>query len=385
MSRTRRMSRWLIAVTAIVLAMGLIFWVKKVNRGPQTAVAAPATRPAGAMEVAAPAATQPALGTSVAAAPATQPAPVAHQPLVMTTPGFGAAPTTQPAMLAAVTQTPMNPQGQTAKPASGLNAPAASAAPAAVSNQPLVDAKAKMDAKQLLEARRILNVALGGGTLPVQEQAAAKEMLNQINATVVFSGQRFNNDEYGGTYQVKPGDKLAKIAAQNDVTADLLLRLNGITDARKLKAGQNIKLIKGPFCAVVSKKDFTIELYQGDPGSKGSQYVTSFKVGLGKDDSTPTGSWMVDKKLKNPAYYSPRGEGVIDADDPKNPLGEYWIGLTGIEGAAANQKSYGIHGTIDPNSIGKMESMGCIRLKNEDVAQVYELLVEGKSTVVVKE
>jgi lipoprotein-anchoring transpeptidase ErfK/SrfK len=89
--------------------------------------------------------------------------------------------------------------------------------------------------------------------------------------------------------------------------------------------------------------------------------------------------------VKNPVYYSPRGEGVIEADDPANPLGEYWIGLAGVEGDAVGKESYGIHGTIDPTSIGRMESMGCIRLKNEDVAVLFSTLVEGKSTVLVVE
>jgi len=74
----------------------------------------------------------------------------------------------------------------------------------------------------------------------------------------------------------------------------------------------------------------------------------------------------------------------MEADDPKNPLGEFWIGLVGTEGAALDKHGYGIHGTIDPDSIGKQASLGCIRLKNEDVAVVYEMLVEGKSFVVVK-
>ena len=43
----------------------------------------------------------------------------------------------------------------------------------------------------------------------------------------------------------------------------------------------------------------------------------------------------------------------------------------------------GIHGTIDPNSIGKQESLGCIRMRNEDVAIVFEMLVDSKSTVTV--
>jgi lipoprotein-anchoring transpeptidase ErfK/SrfK len=92
---------------------------------------------------------------------------------------------------------------------------------------------------------------------------------------------------------------------------------------------------------------------------------------------------MVENRIPHPKYYSPRGEGVIEADDPKNPLGHYWIALTGTDGNAVGKLSYGIHGTIDPDSIGKMASMGCIRMRNEDVAIVYELLTSGKSIVVV--
>jgi lipoprotein-anchoring transpeptidase ErfK/SrfK len=131
-----------------------------------------------------------------------------------------------------------------------------------------------------------------------------------------------------------------------------------------------------------------MDLYVGGaPGEKGSMFVMTYSVGLGKDDSTPTGVWMVEphKKIKNPVYYSPRGEGVIDADDPKNPLGERWVGLTGIDGHAIGKASYGIHGTIDESSIGKQQSMGCIRMKNADVEVLFDLLVEGKSIVVVRD
>ena len=72
------------------------------------------------------------------------------------------------------------------------------------------------------------------------------------------------------------------------------------------------------------------------------------------------------------------------ADDPKNPLGERWIGLTGIEGSAVGQERYGIHGTIEPESIGKNTSMGCIRMRNEDVEFLYRCLIEKHSTVTVR-
>jgi lipoprotein-anchoring transpeptidase ErfK/SrfK len=76
---------------------------------------------------------------------------------------------------------------------------------------------------------------------------------------------------------------------------------------------------------------------------------------------------------------------VIAAGDPRNPLGDFWIGLAGIDGHAVGKVSYGIHGTIEPDSIGKEASMGCIRMRNEDVAIVFELLVEAKSKLIVRD
>jgi lipoprotein-anchoring transpeptidase ErfK/SrfK len=258
-------------------------------------------------------------------------------------------------------------------------------ASASLSGSPLLDAKSRMDSGKLLEARKILNTALVSNVLPETDARTARQLLNQINATVVFSTKRFADDEFGGTFSVPPGGVLAKIANSHEVSPELLMRINGITDARRLRAGQAIKVLNGPFHALINKSQFSLEVWLGEPQAKGSMYITSFPVGLGKDDSTPTGVWAIQNKVKNPTYYSPRGEGIIAADDPKNPLGEYWIGLTGTDGHAVGKTSYGIHGTIDPSSIGKQQSMGCIRLKNEDIAQVFEMLLEGKSTVTVKD
>jgi lipoprotein-anchoring transpeptidase ErfK/SrfK len=274
----------------------------------------------------------------------------------------------------------------------GVKAPAGGApnvdvAKVVLSSRPLADAKAKADGGKLLEARDIYNAALLSGKLSADETRAAKAKLAELNGTVVFSPSRFDADPWTGSFTVPPGGVLAKIAKRFDVTPELLQRVNDISDPRRLQAGQSVKIVRGPLHAVVDKSDFTLDLYFGAPGGPGSSYLTTYRVGLGANDSTPTGKWLVEpgKKLANPTYHSPRGEGVIDADDPANPLGDYWIALTGVEGGAVGKLSYGIHGTIEPDSIGKMASMGCIRMRNEDVARVFEMLVEGKSTVLVVE
>ena len=203
--------------------------------------------------------------------------------------------------------------------------------------------------------------------------------LMRIAQETIFSPRIFDNDPYAHRYTIKPGDALAKIAKVNKISDDLLAAINGIPDKNRIRAGQVIKVVTGPFRVVVDKGSFALDVYVGDT------FLKRFRVGLGQDNSTPTGEWRVGTKLMNPTYYPPRGGDVIAADDPLNPLGEHWIGLVGISGAAAGQQRYGIHGTIEPESIGKSMSLGCVRMYNEDVALLYTYLVERHSTVMVND
>jgi lipoprotein-anchoring transpeptidase ErfK/SrfK len=360
--QARRLSRVLLAVLLISFSAAALSFIYKVNH--QAGPLSPAPASAGP--------------TDAAASPApTPPAPVATTDSQSNNP-----PSTQPAP-------DVTPPTLTAEPPHALQAAymAPATEPSFSVSSVLADAQSKLGNGRFLEARGGLNDALQSGDLDESQATAVKTMLGQISQTVIFSARRFGDDEYGGVYVVQPGDSLAKIAMAHDCTWEILSRINGI-DPKHLRSGATIKVVEGPFFAVVDKKKFEMDIYLGGlPGEKSAMFVTSYPVGLGRDDSTPLGTWMVEphRKLKHPTYYSPRGEGVILADDPKNPLGGYWIGLTGTGGQAIGKMSYGIHGTIDPDSIGKQSSMGCIRLKAEDIAVVFDMMVEGKSMVVVKE
>jgi lipoprotein-anchoring transpeptidase ErfK/SrfK len=245
-------------------------------------------------------------------------------------------------------------------------------------------AAAKRDNGDLVTARNLISEALATGKLDASDTDAAKTFIGQLNEKIILGTQKFPADAYNKTWKVEPGHVLQKIAKRFDVTSGLLCKINGLSSPNKLRADSTIKTIQGPFHLVVSKSRFEADVYLGNPGGPGSMFVKTFRVGLGSDDSTPTGTWqVVADKLENPVYYSPRGEGVIAADDPKNPLGERWIPLKGVEGDCVGKESYGIHGTIDPDSIGKNMSMGCIRLANEDIVALYDLLIEEKSLVKV--
>ena len=114
--------------------------------------------------------------------------------------------------------------------------------------------------------------------------------------------------------------------------------------------------------------------------------IRVYPISTGKPGhETPTGRWVVQvgKKQINPAWRDPDTQKYYYPDDPDNPLGERWIGLKGLVGAAKGKQGFGIHGTIQPEKIGTAASRGCIRLINRDVEELYDLLIEGKSQVLV--
>ena len=169
---------------------------------------------------------------------------------------------------------------------------------------------------------------------------------------------------YMDGHVIQAGDMLENIAKDYDVSWEYLVKLNR-TDAKKIRPGQKLKVIRGPFEAVIDLSDREMTIHSH------GHYVARFEVGIGKDSSSPIGTLKVQDKQRDPIYYGP--DGVIDQDDPQNPLGEYWLDLG---------DSYGIHGTIDEKSIGEAESQGCIRMKNRDIADVFDLLTVGSEVII---
>ncbi|MFO0425931.1 MAG: L,D-transpeptidase family protein [Planctomyces sp.] len=166
---------------------------------------------------------------------------------------------------------------------------------------------------------------------------------------------------------VEYGDTLESIAKKHKISWQYLAMLNRTTP-ESLQAGQSLKIVEGPFSAVVDLHDFSMTIHAH------GWYVHRYTIGTGKDNRTPIGEFTVQDKLENPVWYNPDG-GVVEADDPENPLGEYWIGIG---------NHIGIHGTIDPDSIGQAQSRGCIHLADDDIEEVFNLLDIGSKVLIRK-
>ena len=103
--------------------------------------------------------------------------------------------------------------------------------------------------------------------------------------------------------------------------------------------------------------------------------VKVFSVAVGAPASpSPVGSYEIVNRLSEPTYY---GFGKVVPPGKSNPIGPRWIGLS--------VKGYGIHGTNDPNSIGHNASHGCIRLRNRDIEELFEMIHVGDAVELVAE
>ncbi len=241
------------------------------------------------------------------------------------------------------------------------------------------------DAGRLLAARDELNLALADPATSERDRARLRDEIGDLNETLVFSAHIEPGDFMAREYRVKSGDSLARIARAQDLGTHwkLIARVNGITNPSRINIGQRLKLVSGPFHVVVDKSDFRADIYHGPADNPREWvFVASRPVGLGEADGTPVGTFVVAPgKLENPGWVNPRDSSEqYDRNDPKNPIGEHWVGLTGV-GDSAVHTGLGLHGTIEPDSIGREMSMGCVRLLDDDAALMYELLTEGESVV----
>lgn len=110
---------------------------------------------------------------------------------------------------------------------------------------------------------------------------------------------------------------------------------------------------------------------------RGSTLEMSFPIAVGRAGwETPTGQFQVFHMLENPGWTNPFTDAVV-APGPENPLGERWIAFW-----TDGTNQIGFHGTPDRDSIGQAASHGCIRLYNEDVRALYQLVNIGTPVIV---
>ena len=101
--------------------------------------------------------------------------------------------------------------------------------------------------------------------------------------------------------------------------------------------------------------------------------MKTYVVATGVSNSTPAGTFKIVNKLANPTWF--KVGAVVPPGSDENILGSRWLGL--------NLSGYGIHGTIEPETLGQQITQGCVRMANSDVEELYTIIPLGTEVTIV--
>ena len=171
-------------------------------------------------------------------------------------------------------------------------------------------------------------------------------------ASVFSAGQQIRVPNVGG-------DAIAP-AAVSDAAWQTTLAMLGV-GSEQAKAAR----------IVVSKSKGTLKAYDA-----ADKLIAVYTATMGSThDPLPLGDWGITGVGRNPKFnYNPNlfwdakpgsAKATLPAG-PNGPVGVVWIDLT--------KEHYGIHGTPHPETIGRAESHGCVRLTNWDVARLAQMV-----------
>ncbi len=194
-----------------------------------------------------------------------------------------------------------------------------------------------------------------------------------------FALPKYPNDIVGEPQLVTVGlQNRVDISQKYDIGFYELVEANPGVNLDKLSPSQQLLIPTSYILPAAPHKGVVINLaemrlYYYVPGHR---EVFTFPVGIGKQGwATPLGKTHITAKAENPdwkptpsvradflsKYGYPLPE-VVPAG-PDNPLGDYAMRLA--------WRSYLIHGTNDPNGVGKRVSAGCVRMFDSDIQQLY--------------
>lgn len=208
------------------------------------------------------------------------------------------------------------------------------------------------EAQRFVESRTRLNEALTLlGEAP--EAATVRQQLAALNEGIFLGGEFLPEDTYAAFVPILSGDTLVSIAQRHRITSASLAALNPGLDARKLIAGNTIKVVHGPFHARFVKQAGRLDVFVRD------LYVYSCPAEMEPGLTVPEGTYQVTRKLQQ--------------------RGGTWIGFAGVEPANAQVTSgwfYGSAGTSVPAAESPVVG---VLLKDVELLKLYNVLSDRNS------
>lgn len=219
-------------------------------------------------------------------------------------------------------------------------------------------------------------------TLAPKDAALLGDTLEPFARRAFFTGERLPGMEQLGLalHKVEKGEVPTRIASRYKIGAGLIPYLNDEFDERKLRVGQELKVLdltQNALELTVEKSTFRLFAWRKLADGRRA-LVLCVPVGLGAADSpTPVGTTTITKRVLHPDWTHPVTHKVYKDGDPDNVLGGYWVAL---DPAGIGKNGIGLHGytgDVAANWIERGASNGCVRMLQNDIDRVFHLALEG--------
>ena len=212
------------------------------------------------------------------------------------------------------------------------------------------------------------------GSLPASRSAQAQKDYMPYRSYHEFVAERFHasmnfikvlNPDIN-VYNLRPGSTVTVPAANEfqieKIESDVQFEEDPALSARTL---------------MVDTKRKTVRFFDGD------QLLASFPITPGREKFIPYGKWKCVNMVTTPEFRydsqmlnaGKRSENFhMLPPGPNSPVGIFWAGL--------DKSGIGFHGTNNPETIGRAQSAGCIRLANWDAVRLSQLFRPGAAVEV---
>jgi LysM repeat protein len=224
------------------------------------------------------------------------------------------------------------------------------------------DAHDKLAAGRYAEALSVLSAWYDDPSLGPEESQRLEDVLNQLAGSVVYSQQ----DLLQPPHVVEAGETLQAIATQLGVPWQLLAKINGVPDPNRLVPGESLKVLRGPFNAVVSVSRRRLSLQVG------GNYAGSLPVVVGRQIRERVGATL-------PVVSVQGGE---PAAEPRGPAAQVAWSQPGPRSIALSE-GLAIAGAADPAVVTE-EAIppGTLLVSARDLDELVDILGPGSQVIV---
>lgn len=223
--------------------------------------------------------------------------------------------------------------------------------------------QAALDRGELSQALLLLSDWYGDPSLSPAETKEVNELLSQLAGSVIYSTEH----RLEPPYMVQAGEQLTDIAQKYNIPWQLLAKINGLSGPEQLQPGQQLKVIRGPFSALIdlSERRMTLMLDR--------RYAGQFPLDVEPTTSVEEGQWTVNQKLLTPGSVSPMSSSSAVSDQKS-------IMMTSASGGASQIVILRGSNTSTPAATDPAGRV--LQLKSKDVDDVYDILSLGSPVTI---